>query len=530
MAERGLCLVTGASGYIGGRLVPELLAAGYPVRCMARNPDRLAGRPWRDEVETARADAFDPRAVRRALSGASTAYYLIHSLGGRGSFEERDRAAARIFADAARAAGLRRIVYLGGIAPAGAGGLSPHLRSRSEVGELLLASGVPTAVLQAAVIIGSGSASFEMLRYLTERLPVMVTPTWVRTLIQPVAVRDVLYYLTACAGLPPEVSRRFDIGGPDIVTYADMMRRYAAVAGLPRRLIVPVPVLTPQLSSLWVGLVTPVPGGLARPLVESLRNEVVCGEHDIAGWIADPPGGLTPLDEAIGLALRRASRPAGPLPGGSRAGDSRPGDSRPGDSLPGDALAREALAGDALASDALPGDPAWAGGSVYADERSAVVAASPGALWQVIEGIGGDSGWYSLPAAWALRGLLDRLAGGAGLRRGRRDPAHLREGDVVDFWRAESIEPGSRLRLRAEMKLPGEAWLELSAEQDRAGRTVYRQRAVFRPHGLAGQVYWWSLRPFHDLIFGAMLRNIAATASRGAPGPAGARRRTAAAR
>ena len=515
MAGRGLCLVTGASGYIGGRLVPELLAAGHPVRCMARDPAKLVGRPWLGEVETARADALDPRAVRRALQGASTAYYLIHSIGGHGSFEEQDRAAARIFASAARAAGLRRIVYLGGIASAEAEHLSPHLRSRAEVGDILLASGVPTAVLQAAVIIGSGSASFEMLRYLTERLPVMVTPTWVRTLIQPVAVRDVLYYLTASADLPPEVSRRFDIGGPDVLAYADMMRRYAAVAGLRPRTIIEVPVLTPRLSSLWVGLVTPVPAGLARPLVESLRNEVVCTEHDIAGWIADPPGGLTPLDEAIRLALRQASGPAAaPGPGRLRA--------RAG--------TRARHPAGLLPSDALPGDPLWAGGSVYADERSAVVAASPGALWQVIEGIGGDSGWYSLPAAWALRGLLDRLAGGAGLRRGRRDPAHLREGDVVDFWRAESIEPGSRLRLRAEMKLPGEAWLELSAEQDRAGRTVYRQRAVFRPHGLAGQVYWWSLRPFHDLIFGAMLRNIAATASRAAQGPAGPRRRTAAAR
>jgi uncharacterized protein YbjT (DUF2867 family) len=470
VAGRGLCLVTGASGYIGGRLVPALLAAGHQVRVMARDPARLADRPWLGEVETARADALDPRAVRRALQGAGTAYYLIHSIGGRGSFEERDRAAARTFAAAARAAGLRRIVYLGGIAAAEAEHLSPHLRSRAEVGDILLASGVPTAVLQAAVIIGSGSASFEMLRYLTERLPVMVTPTWVRTLIQPVAVRDVLYYLTASADLPPEVSRRFDIGGPDVLAYVDMMRRYAAVAGLRPRTIIEVPVLTPQLSSLWVGLVTPVPGGLARPLVESLRNEVVCTEHDIAGWIPDPPGGLTPLEEAIRLALH-----------------------------PGDAM---------------PGDPPWAGGSVYADERSAVVAATPQALWRVIEGIGGDSGWYSLPAAWALRGLLDRLAGGAGLRRGRPDPAHLREGDPVDFWRAETVEPGSLLRLRAEMKLPGEAWLELAAEQDQAGRTVYRQRAVFRPHGLAGQVYWWSLRPFHDLIFGAMLRNIAAAASR----------------
>jgi uncharacterized protein YbjT (DUF2867 family) len=511
-----LCLVTGASGYIGGRLVPELLAAGHPVRCLVRDPARLAGRPWLDQVETVAGDALDPRAVRRAIEGAGTAYYLIHSLGGHGSFEERDRAAARIFADAAASAGLRRLVYLGGITPAHAGDLSPHLRSRAEVGDILLGSGVPTAVLQAAVIIGSGSASFEMLRYLTERLPVMVTPAWVRTLIQPVAVRDVLYYLAGCAELPPEASRRFDIGGPDILSYAQMMQRYAAAAGLPPRMIIPVPVLTPQLSSLWVGLVTPVPAGLARPLVESLRHEVVCAEHDIAAHIPDPPGGLTPLGQAISLALRQSRAPAvsarratagqrgGAAPVAAAAGGSPPVTSPPGGLLP---------------SDPLPGDPPWAGGSVYADERATVVAATPADLWRVIEGVGGATGWYSFPAAWALRGLADRLAGGAGLHRGRRDPARLRAGDVVDFWRAEAVEPGSLLRLRAEMKLPGEAWLELSAGQDRAGRTVYGQRAVFRPHGLAGQAYWWSLRPFHDLVFGAMLRNLAAAAERGVPAP-----------
>lgn len=492
MASRGLCLVTGASGYIGGRLVPELLARGYPVRCLARDPARLRGRPWAGEVGVARGDALDRAAVRRALAGVDTAYYLIHSLGGRGSFEERDRAAARVFAGAARSAGLRRIVYLGGITSGRIQDLSPHLRSRAEVGDILLASGVPTAVLQAAVIIGSGSASFEMLRYLTERLPVMVTPTWVHTRIQPVAIRDVLYYLAGCAELPPAVSRRFGIGGPDILTYVQMMQRYATVAGLPQRLIIPVPVLSPRLSSLWVGLVTPVPAGLARPLVESLRNEVVCTEHDIATYIPDPPGGLMPLDEAIALALRQASGPA---------------------AAPGRAAAAAARA----PSDPQSGDPPWAGGSVYTDERAAVVAAPPATLWRVIEGIGGDTGWYSFPAAWALRGLADRLAGGAGLRRGRPDPARLRPGDPVDFWRAETVEPGSLLRLRAEMKLPGEAWLELSAGRDRAGRTVYRQRAVFRPRGLAGQAYWWSLRPFHDLVFGAMLRNIAAAAERGSP-------------
>jgi uncharacterized protein YbjT (DUF2867 family) len=483
------CLVTGASGYIGGRLVPELLGAGHTVRCMARDPSKLSSRPWSDEAEIAVADALDEGAVRRALAGVDVAYYLIHSLGTGSSFEQRDRDAAQSFAAAASAAGVRRIVYLGGIASARAGQLSPHLRSRAEVGDILLASGVPTATLQAAVIIGSGSASFEMLRYLTERLPVMVTPQWVNTRIQPIGVRDVLYYLARGATLPDGVSRRFDIGGPDVLTYAEMMRRYAAVAELRPRIIAQVPVLTPWLSSLWVGLVTPVPVGLAMPLVESLRNEVVCSEHDIAGYVPDPPGGLLPLDDAIALALRHTCE--------------------------GDVSTRwSSAATPGAPSDPLPTDPSWAGGSLYVDARGTVVHARPAALWQVIEGIGGETGWYSFPAAWAIRGLLDRLAGGVGLRRGRRDPRHLLPGDALDFWRVEAIERGRLLRLRAEMKLPGLAWLEMSVGRDDNGRTTYYQRAVFQPHGLAGHVYWRSISPFHDAVFGGMLRNITAAAER----------------
>jgi uncharacterized protein YbjT (DUF2867 family) len=310
------CLVTGASGYIGGRLVPELLSAGYTVRCMARDPAKLGNRPWSDQVEIAKADVTDAEAVRRALEGVDVAYYLIHSLGTDSSFEQRDRDAAGTFAAAAKDAGVQRIVYLGGIISGRPEELSAHLRSRGEVGDILLASGVPTAAVQAAVIIGSGSASFEMLRYLTERLPAMITPKWVETRIQPIAVRDVLRYLVGSATLPADVSRRFDIGGPDVLTYADMMRRYADVAGLTPRVLVQVPLLTPRLSSLWVGLVTPVPASLAMPLVESLRNEVVATEHDIAQYIPDPPEGLLPLDQAIALALRhtREGRPTRPGP------------------------------------------------------------------------------------------------------------------------------------------------------------------------------------------------------------------------
>ena len=494
MASHLRCLVTGATGYIGGRLVPELLAAGYTVRCMARDPGKLADRPWSDDIEVAKADVNDAAALREALAGCDVAYYLIHSLGTGSSFEQRDRDAARMFADAARETGVKRIVYLGGMISGREGDLSPHLRSRAEVGDILLDSGVPTAALQAAVIIGSGSASFEMLRYLTERLPAMITPKWVNTRIQPIAVRDVLRYLVGAATLPADVNRRFDIGGPDVLTYADMMRRYAAVAKLPPRLLVSVPVLTPSLSSHWVGLVTPVPSGLARPLVESLRVEVVASEHDIAQYIPDPAAGLLTLDRAIELALAHTQE--------------------------GDVSTSWTSAGTQGApSDPLPSDPDWAGGSLYVDERTSVVKAPPETLWRVIEGIGGTSGWYSFDAAWAVRGVMDRLVGGVGLRRGRRDPVHLRPGDALDFWRVEAIVPGELLRLRAEMKLPGVAWLELHVGRDDEGRTSYRQRAIFQPHGLAGHAYWRSISPFHGTVFGTMLRNITAAAEKAAAEP-----------
>jgi hypothetical protein len=328
-----------------------------------------------------------------------------------------------------------------------------------------------------------------MLRYLTERLPVMVTPRWVHSRIQPIAIRDVLRYLVGCASLPADVDRSFDIGGPDVLTYADMMRRYAVIAGLPRRIILPVPLLTPRLSSLWVGLVTPVPSSLARPLVESLRHEVVCREHDIADYVPDPPEGLIGFERAVELALQQV-REAKVSTRWSSA------------TIPG------------APSDPLPTDPDWAGGSLYSDDREQTVQASPQAVWRVIEGIGGQRGWYSVPLAWTFRGLIDRLLGGVGLRRGRRDPDRLFVGESLDFWRVEEVQPGRLLRLRAEMRLPGLAWLELGVRSD-GGRTIYTQRALFHPHGLLGHAYWWAISPFHRMVFGGMKRNIARAAEAG---------------
>ncbi len=481
------CLVTGATGYIGGRLVPRLLAEGMVVRTMTRDAGRLRDVPWAAEVQVVQADALQPETLPEALAGVDVAYYLVHRIGAGGEFEEEDRRAARSFGEAAKAAGVGRIVYLGGLVPP-TEELSPHLASRAEVGQLLLDSGVPTAVLQAAVILGSGSASFEMLRYLTERLPAMIAPKWVRTRIQPIAVRDVLRYLVGCATLPADVNRRFDIGGPDVFTYVEMMQRYAAVAGLRRRVIVPVPVLSPRLSSHWVNVVTPVPAALARPLVRSLVNEVVTHEDDIKQYVPEPPEGLLGFDEAVRLALQRVKEAAVETRWSAATWPGAP-------------------------SDPLPTDPDWAGGTLYRDVRRQAVHARPEDLWRVVEGIGGSNGWYSFPAAWAARGLLDRLVGGVGLRRGRRDPERLYVGETVDFWRVEEIVPGSLLRLRAEMRLPGAAWLELRVEEDEGG-AVFEQRALFHPRGLAGHAYWWSVAPFHGIVFGGMMRNITGAAAR----------------
>ncbi len=468
----------------GARLVRQLLLAGHEVRVLIRDPARVRDLEWIDRVEVTTGDAGNREDLDRAMVGIDVAYYLMHSIQQGSHLEQAEQQVARTFAEAARANNVGRIVYLGGLAHESAeGSMSPHMRSRVEVGRILRESGVETIELRAAVIIGSGSASFEMLRHLTERLPAMITPRWVRTRIQPIAIRDVLRYLVACADLPPGINRAFDIGGPDVLTYQEMMQRYARVAGIPQRIILPINVLTPELSSHWVNLVTPVPRAIARPLVRSLRQPAVCHESDIRELIPDPPQGLMSFDDAVRLALTRI-REANVATRWSSA------------SVPG------------RPSDPLPSDPQWTGGTLYEDVRVIDSPASVEAMWTAVEGIGGEHGWYSSSFLWEVRGLIDRLAGGVGLRRGRRDPEHLRIGDAVDFWRVEDREPPRLLRLRAEMKMPGRAWLEFTIAPHEGGSRL-TQRAVYWPRSFAGHMYWWSVAPFHAVVFPPMVRRIA---------------------
>lgn len=480
-------LVTGATGYIGGRLTPRLLAAGHRVRVLVRSPDKLRDVPWASGVEIVRGDLGDAGSLREAFSGIDVVYYLVHSMGNGTEFIDTERRGAQNVVAAARAAGVARIVYLSGLHPA-ATELSTHLRSRTQVGRILIDSGIPTMVLQAGVVIGSGSASFEMIRHLTNRLPVMITPKWVNNRIQPIAVRDVLYYLIAAAQAPLPHSRTYDIGGPDVMRYGDMMKIYAQVAGLTSRRILVLPVLTPRLAGLWIGLVTPIPPGLGRALIESLHNDAVMTEHDIDDLIPPPPDGLTPYREAVRLALGRIER--------------------------GEVETTWANASPVGApSDPLPSDPDWAGEVICTDERSQTCVADATTLWQVIESIGGENGWYSFPLAWAIRGWLDKLVGGVGLSRGRRDARRLQTGDALDFWRVERIERGTLLRLRAEMRAPGGAWLEWRVHS--AGPHISRldQRAIFFPRGIAGRLYWYAILPFHGIIFKGMVNNITGTAT-----------------
>ena len=479
-------LVTGTTGYIGGRLVPVLVHAGHTVRCLARTPAKLDGMAWRDEVEVVAGDVTDRDSLRQAFHRIDAAYYLIHSIGGDPSWEALDRRAAAALRDAAAAASIGQIVYLGGL---GTGSrLSAHLSSRQEIGEILRSGQVPVTELRAAVIVGSGSTSFEMLRHLVETLPVMVTPRWVSSRCQPIAIGDVLAYLVGVLGNDCARGRVFEIGGPDVLTYLDMMREYVQVAGLPRRLIVPVPVLSPRLSSLWIGLVTPLPPSLARPLVNSLVNDVVVHDRAIGAVV---PHDCLAFRSAVALALEE---------GGAADGE----------------VARTGSEGWAGPAGPLPTDPPWAGGTVLEDRRTVVSSVAPHRLFGVVEGIGGDRGWYGGRWLWTLRGVIDRLVGGVGPRRGRRHADRLRIDDVVDTWRVEAIEPDRLLRLRSEMRLPGRAWLEWRVEREGSGSRL-EQRARFVPRGLLGRCYWYLLVPVHVVIFRRLARRLAAAAESSKP-------------
>ena len=479
-------LVTGATGYIGGRLVPELLAAGHRVRVLARSPAKLEGLAWTGDVEIVEGDASEGADLERAMAGIDVAYYLLHSMGnsGPGDFGARDREVAAAFRDAAAEAGAGQIIYLGGLGADDDADLSPHLRSRHEVGRLLAEGPVPVTELRAAIIIGSGSASFEMLRSLTEVLPVMVTPRWVSTRCQPIAIRDILYYLVGVLGRDEAEGRVLEVGGPEVMSYLEVMQAYARVAGLRRRVVVKVPVLTPGLSSHWVGLVTPIPTGLAKPLIGSLLNEVVVRDPAIRSFL---PRETVPFRQAVELALERQE-----------------------DLDVATTWAGAELGGRSPAAP-MPSDPDWAGATILEDVKEAHVAAEPAAVFRTVTSLGGKRGWYVAGLLWSIRGVIDQLLGGVGMRRGRRHPTDLRIGDPVDFWRVEALVPDQLMRLRAEMRLPGQAWLDFTIEPEGEGARLV-QRARFYPRGLWGRAYWYALVPFHAVIFGRLLARVAAAA------------------
>jgi uncharacterized protein YbjT (DUF2867 family) len=478
--ERIYC-VTGASGYVGGRLVRALLSDGKRVRVLVRDAKKIQGQSWASDVEIIEGNASNPADLDRALAGVHTAYYLLHSINVATDFGNIESAMAKGFAEAAERAEISQIVYLGGIA--NDENRSRHLTSRMNTGTELASGKTPVLELRAGIIIGSGSASFEMLRHLTHRLPIMTTPKWVSNRTQPIAIRDVLYYLRSAADLAHPVNEVRDIGGPEVVTYAEMMQKFAKISGLPKRIIVQVPVLSPKLSSLWIGFVTPVPTSLARPLVESLISEVVVDPaKSIDSLIAKPEEGLLTVAQSIELALSRT--------------ESNEVTTRWSDASFPTAPWQKAQS-----------DPEWAGELTLKDHREILTDVPLQFIWQEIESIGGEHGWFGSDWLWYLRGLLDRMVGGVGLRRGRRDPRYLRIGDSLDFWRVEDLQKEKKLRLYAEMILPGKAWLEFNlSEKD--GKVLVSQDALFAPRGLGGQIYWYLVSPFHFFIFPTMLRNI----------------------
>jgi len=463
-------LVTGATGYIGGRLVPRLYEQGHTVRCIARASERLIGR-FPEGVEIVEGSIDDEEAIRRALAECEVAYYLVHSMGSTSKFAQADREAARKFGAVAARAGTRLLIYLGGLGSDGEE-LSAHLRSRHEVGAVLRESGVPVVEFRAAQIVGSGSISFEMIRYLSERLPVMVAPRWVETQCQPIGIRDVLAYLIEALSLPAK-SEIYEIGGKTVLSYREMMLQYAALRGL-RRYILVVPLFTPKLSSYWVHLITPIPARLAQPLIQGLYNEVVV--HNGRATRDFPAIDPLTYGEAVKLALDR-----------SQSAD------------------RESTWFDAFSAQLPKGDFTGLDQGMLVDRRERTVAASSTRTAEIFSSLGGERGWPGANFLWRVRGWIDRLAGGTGLRRGRRSMKSLRVGDAVDFWRVDEYHPGRLLRLRAEMLVPGRAWLQFETDPITSATSRIVQTAFFEPRGLWGYIYWYAILQVHGFVFGRMI-------------------------
>ena len=476
-----LILVTGATGYVGGRLVPQLLALGYRVRCFVRDRFRLEGRPWHSSVEIAEGDICESAAVAAAMHGVTVAYYFVHSLRAGQDFHRRDLDAASIFAEAAESAGVERIIYLGGLGNS-SDALSEHLRSRQQTGEKLRITSVPVTEFRAGVIVGSGSLSFEMIRYLTERIPLMICPKWVYTRTQPIGIRDVLSYLTAALSTPASIGRTFEIGGADVVSYGEMMLQYAEVRGLTRWMI-PVPLLTPRLSSHWVSFMTPIPAVMAKPLIDGLRNENIV--RDDSAQLIFPQIRPVGYRTAVERALEKLE--AGNI---------------------------ETRWSDALVT-SQRGEPVvlLSDEGMIREHRQLMVDAPPKDVFRVFSGLGGKRGWLFMNWAWRIRGAIDRLCGGVGLRRGRRDPDVLRIGDALDFWRVEAVKPNELVRLRAEMRVPGKAWLQFEVLPHGERQSILSQTAFFAPKGLGGWLYWYALYPVHQFMFSGMVNTIARRAA-----------------
>ncbi len=483
MNDTNLVLVTGATGYVGGRLVPDLLKSGYRVRVLVRDADRLKGRSWFHQVEVSVGDVLKPKTLAGVMKDVQVAYYMIHSMMDSSEFHQRDIIAARNFGRLAKQANVQRIIYLGGLGESDSD-LSQHLRSRQQTGDVLRQSGVPVTEFRAAIIVGSGSISFEMIRYLTERLPVMICPQWVYTRVQPISIRNVLEYLVAALNTPESEDKIIEIGGKDILTYGDMMQQYAQVRGL-NRLLIPVPVLTPRLSSHWVHWITPISSEIAQPLIEGLRNEVIVRD--------DRAMQLFPQIEP--MSYRRAVKRA---------------------------LERlEAGRIESMWSDSLSSSQGDTASVVLAnregmilERRQKLIDASPEDVFRTFTSLGGNQGWLYMDWAWQLRGVIDRLFGGVGLRRGRRDPVEVRVGDALDFWRVEAIEPQNLMRLRAEMKVPGDAWLQFEVIPQDTQKSLLLQIAYFAPKGLAGLLYWYLLYPIHSLVFSGLINKLGVRAEK----------------